>query len=261
MAGLLEPLEPLADLVALTDDPLATCAALMDAVVGGDITAMLRRLGAGDLVLPALRYAGVIGTDGRLSPTARDQLLRLEVLVASATADTDRWAPVMTVPAYLRMALPEGRVAETLPALLDLVSGARRRIVMASPFLDPGFESLIPSVDRFVTSGGRFMLITRELIKPDSHNAKLVRQLRMQCGTGGNLEVVSWEEEGLGLHLKAAVADSRRAYVGSANFTRGGMGQHAELGVRLEGPSVAGIEHLLDTLAEELRGRRRLRAR
>jgi hypothetical protein len=261
MAGLLESLEPLADLVCRMDDSQAICAGLLDFASRGDPTGIIRILGTSDLVLPALRYAGVITADNRLQTTARDQLLRLEVLVISSKRNVDHWAPVMTVPAYLRAALPEGRLVETLPTMLQLVSSAQRRIVMASPFLDPGFERLIPTIGRFLELEGNFLLITRELLKPTSHNAKLVRRLRQQVGKDRNLDIVSWEEEGLGLHIKAAVSDSISAYVGSANFTWGGMDQHAELGVRLEGPSVVGIESILDTLAAELRGRRRLGAR
>jgi phosphatidylserine/phosphatidylglycerophosphate/cardiolipin synthase-like enzyme len=132
---------------------------------------------------------------------------------------------------------------------------------MASPFLDIGFENLISAIVCFVGRGGSFLLITRELAPPGSHNSATVCELRRQCENDSHLEIVSWEEEGLGLHLKAAVADSAKAYVGSANFTSGGMGDHAELGLKLSGPSVREIEHLLDLLADELRERKRLQSR
>lgn len=261
MAGFLESLTPLAGLVAATADPAATCAALLAAAGTGTPDAAMQVIGGGDLVRPALRYAGLLDADGRWTPDARDRLLRLEGAVAVMVSGVDRWLPVMTVPAYLRGALPGGRVDETFPAIRDLIAGAGRRVVMASPFLDAGFEQLIPAITRFLVNGGQFLLITRDLVNPASPNARVVAVLRAACASNRNLEVVSWEEEGLGLHMKALVADARQAYVGSANFTWGGLGQHAELGIRLEGPAVAEIEHLLDGLATALRSRRRLRAR
>lgn len=234
---------------------------MLAAVESGDVDGLIAATGERSLAVPALRYAGVITAERVLTPAARDVLIRLDTAVAMRSVDADRWAPVMTVPAYLRAALSEGDVLETLPVLRDLISSARRRVVIASPFLDPGFEHLAPGIERLIRSGGNFRLITRELLVPDSHNAQAVERLRRRCGDSGALDVVSWEEGGLGLHMKVVVADSRRAYVGSANFTWGGMGQHAEMGVRLDGPAVPVIELLLDTLADELKGRRRLRAR
>lgn len=260
MASILERLEPLAELVEATPEPVATCAALLAALEAYEPSALAATLGGTDLTVSALRYAGILSSDGTLGQSARDQLLRLEALVAVRSADRDCWGPVMTVPSYLRRSLPQGHIRETFPVLLDLVSNARRRLVMASPFLDRGFENLISAASLLTRRGGDFLLITRELTDPGSHNSAMTRLLRNRCDAT-RLEVVSWEEEGLGLHMKAAVADSHRAYVGSANFTWGGMGEHAELGVYLDGPTVGEIERLLDVLADELRARRRLQAR
>lgn len=263
MAAVLERLEALAQLVAGTDDPVATCATLLAAADAGRADEIVSVLSGGDLslVLPALRHGGILDEQDAITQHARDQLLRLEGIVSLEAGERDRWGPVMTVPAFLRRSLPEGRLSETLPALRQLVSSAGERLVMASPFLDSGFQNLIPAIVRFAGAGGEFLLITRELVDPASHNSEVVRELRNRCAGSRPPDVVSWEEEGLGLHMKAAVADSRRAYVGSANFTWGGMGSHAELGVLLEGPSVREIDRLLDVLADELRSRRRLQAR
>lgn len=197
---------------------------------------------------------------GSVAARARDQLLCVEVLVAERLRPRDRWQEVLTVPPYLRTAFPEGKIAETLPVLADLVATANRRIILASPFLDSGFAQIAPLLRRFVDAGGALLVITRELTRPDSHNAAVVRALRSSCVRGAP-EVASWEDDGLGLHLKALVADSTRAYVGSANLTWGGIGQQAELGLRIEGPSVSKIERLLEVLASELRSRRHLEAR
>jgi phosphatidylserine/phosphatidylglycerophosphate/cardiolipin synthase-like enzyme len=202
----------------------------------------------------------VLEANGSVTPEARDQLLRSEVLIAERTRSRDIWQEVVTVPPYLRRALPAGQVAETLPVIAGLVTAAERRIVLASPFLDPGFAYIAPGLRRFVDGGGSLLIITRGLAQPDSHNAAVIRELRSGCVRGAP-DVVSWEEEGLGLHLKTLLIDSKRAYVGSANFTWGGIGQHAELGLMIEGPSVRKIEELLDALAAELRARRHFEAR
>jgi len=261
MAGILEPLEPLLALVKSAAEPEAASAALLTAASSHDTETMLRILGNRDLAAAALRYAGVLDVDGALTPEARDQLLRLDTIVRLHNQVVDQWSVVMTIPDYLRAILPRGQLAETFCTLHDIITGARQRLVIASPFLDPGFERLIPSLCSFLGRNGHVLLITRELARPDSHNAVVVRSLRAHCEHSPQLQVVSWEEEGLGLHLKALIADGTDAYIGSANLTWAGLGGQAELGVRLHGPAVRKIESLLDLLAEELRRRRRLQSR
>jgi len=264
MGGILESLErlePLVALVLLTANPSATCDAMLASISEGEIATVPELFTSQDLVYPALRYAGIIDGVSQPLQSARDQMLRLQTLVALRLGEANSWSTVVTVPPYLRASLPAGEIAETLPVLRQLVIEAQRRLVIVSPFLDSGFVALEPALERFLHAGGTILLITRDLLDPGTDNARVVNALRRRCGSPPNLMTVSWEEEGLGLHIKAVIADSRLAYVGSANLTRGGMGSHAELGVRLEGPAVRGIERLLEILADELRRRRTLRAR
>lgn len=261
MARLLESLEPLLALVLATPDPATTAAALLTDVGSGDSANLLALLGSSDLSVAALRFAGVVLPSGQLSLDARDQLIRLETLLAARKDDKDGWRLVVTAPPYFRKSVPSEILLETLPSLISIVSSARRRLIIASPFLDTGFLGLAPFISRLLAAGGQVVLLTRQLADPTSQNSVAVRELRKSCVDARRLEVASWEDDGLGLHLKAIVVDSQHAYVGSANLTRAGMGQHAELGVLLEGPSVREIERLLDGLADALKLRRRLQSR
>lgn len=264
MEGFLEHLEPLVELVEATVEPQATCDVAIRAVEAADVEALLHELNDERFAGSALRYGGVLDGEGRLTDSARDQLLRLQVLVATRVSvkDTDHWNEVVTVPPYLKNALSSQEVRETSAVLRDLISKATTSIIMASPFLDKGFHGLMPEVSGFIDRGGKFLLITSNLLE-SRHNAEVASELRNGFAnvSTDHLEVVSWEEEGLGLHMKSLIADSSRAYVGSANFTWYGMGHQAELGVLLEGPQVAGLERLLYSLATVIKERKRLRAR
>lgn len=221
----------------------------------GDAKALVEAVDGGTRTGPALRYAGILNEDGTVITGAREQLIRLEAVVADRSSGTNRWEQVVTVPDYLRNDLPFGEVQETARVVIGLVAGASSRVVMASPFLDEGFDALTPHVSKLLSRGGTFLLLTRELERSGSHNFAVVDKLRDQCGNPPGLQVVSWEEKGLGLHMKTVIADSERAYVGSANLTTGGFGRHAELGVLLEGPSVRRVERVLETLAAHMRSR------
>jgi phosphatidylserine/phosphatidylglycerophosphate/cardiolipin synthase-like enzyme len=52
------------------------------------------------------------------------------------------------------------------------------------------------------------------------------------------------------LHAKCVIADGRQALVGSANFTRSGLGTNLELAVSLEGPEVRRLRALAVELIE-----------
>jgi len=259
MGRILEHLEALLELVLSSPDPISTITGLVTAVASNDATVVLKTLPPSPLAATALLRAGIIGKSGALTPTACDSCLRTHGIVAERLRQHDTWREVATVPSYLRPHLQLGTPTETLPTLLDVVSNARKNIIIASPFLDTGFGHLLPRLQAFTRQGGSLLVITRELTRFDSRNSTMVRELRGLCAEG-TLAVASWEDEGLGLHIKALVADGRRAYVGSANFTWGGIGQQAELGVLLEGPSVSRIAAYLQQLADALRARRRFQA-
>lgn len=259
MGRILEHLEALLELLLLAPDPTRTVADLVDLAANKDSAGILAMLPASPLAAAALLRAGVIGESGALVLTARETLLRTQGIVAERLKPHDTWHEVATVPAYLRPHVDLRTFTETLPSLLELVAKARSQLIIASPFLDTGFGHLLPRLQTFSAQGGSLLVITRELTRNDSRNSTIVRELRRICAKG-KLAVASWEDEGLGLHIKALVADGRRAYVGSANFTWGGIGQQAELGVLLEGPSVSRIAIYLQELADALRSRRRFQA-
>jgi phosphatidylserine/phosphatidylglycerophosphate/cardiolipin synthase-like enzyme len=121
---------------------------------------------------------------------------------------------------------------------------------MAVPYLDDGFRTLIPALARLAGRGGTALLMTRGLHGERSdRNRAAVASLRAAM-PGGALEILSWEDGGLGLHAKALVVDESVAYLGSANFTWAGMNAQAELGVHLRGPSVRRLSELLEQPAE-----------
>jgi phosphatidylserine/phosphatidylglycerophosphate/cardiolipin synthase-like enzyme len=257
----LDALEPLAALVALTPDPSITGEQIYDLVDRGDGTTLIDLFGDKVLATAALKHAGIIDDRYQLISGARDQAIRLQTLVALQARTTDSWSPVMTIPAYLREATTAVAISETAVVLRRMVGLAQRRLIIAAPFLDGGFAVMTPGIERLLRHGGEVLIISRDLTNSHSDNARAINGLRQRCAHPPHLRVASWEEDGLGLHMKTVVVDDQVAYVGSANFTVGGMGLHAELGVRLEGPAVRQISALLRLLADELQRRRRWQAR
>jgi phosphatidylserine/phosphatidylglycerophosphate/cardiolipin synthase-like enzyme len=152
----------------------------------------------------------------------------------------------MTVPDFLRQAWAEylrelpaaDWPRETLPAMLDIASGARQELLLAAPFLDAGHaRALAGPVARLTARGGHVLLVTQGAYGPGREpNAASVRLLRSEAHDPAQVCVWSWPGPTLGVHFKAVVADRQHGYLGSANLTSYGTLRHAEAGMILHGP-------------------------
>jgi phosphatidylserine/phosphatidylglycerophosphate/cardiolipin synthase-like enzyme len=276
MARLLDAVTPLADLLARTPDPDATIASIRAACADGT-TAVLRvtrdaASAAGidaRLITLAAARAGITATDDNTLSVAELSAIggALEVLV-----DTRREPDVslvFTVPVFLATAFDAFtsktlvvRAERTAAVVSAVASAARSSLTIAAPFLaSMAMESLVPQARRVLDSGGMVTVVTRALSprspEPAQANITAVDALRRAAvGRPGRLRVSSWEESGLGVHLKAVVADDTDAYLGSANLTGPGQVGHAEAGVRLPARLASPLAEWLGLLADALDGRR-----
>ncbi|MBB3084180.1 hypothetical protein [Geodermatophilus sabuli] len=257
---------PLADLVTRTCDSAGAVAAVRAATADGAaaIAGVLVEAGADRRLLPgALEYAGVTATATPLELAAIAGAL--EVLVASQR--TGQPSLVLTVPEFLTGAYarfladhPAVHARRTSAVLAEVAAGAEGRLLVAAPYLTGvALERLVPHAGRVLTDGGTVCVITRALTgrspEPSPANIAAVGALRrVTQSRPGRLLVRSWEGPGLGVHLKAVIADRDDAYLGSANMTDGGHRGHAEAGVRLPaaiaGPLADWLEMLAGALTE-----------
>jgi hypothetical protein len=276
VARLLDTVTPLADLLVRTPDPDATVASLRAACADGPaaVVRVVREATEAAGVDPrlmtlAVAYAGITTTDGRV-PTAVELAAvggALEILVES-WRDGDV-SLVFTVPAFLTTAFdtfssstPGVRAERTATVVTAVAAGARSSLTIVAPYLATvAVDALVPHVVRVLDAGGVVTVVTRALSPrspdPAKANIAVVGGLRdAASGRPGRLRVSSWEEHGLGVHLKAVVADDTDAYLGSANLTGPGQLGHAEAGVRLPTRLARPLGRWLGLLADALDARR-----
>ncbi len=280
MARLLDAVTPLADLLARTPDPGATVASVRAACTDGSaaVVRVVREATEAARIDPrlttlAVAHAGITTADG--SPPTIPELAAvggaLEILVA-ARRDGDV-SLVFTVPAFLAAAFdtftsstPGVRAERTAAVVTAVAAGARSSLTIAAPYLAMvGVDALIPHAVRVLDTAGVVTVVTRALSprspEPAEANIAAVGALRDGAASRpGRLRVCSWEEEGLGVHLKAVVADDADAYLGSANLTGPGQLGHAEAGVRLPTRLARPLAGWLSVLADALDARRGLAA-
>jgi len=169
------------------------------------------------------------------------------------TECTDSAELVITAPEPYGARLAYDTAARmTLGVLTELVVGARKRLVLASPYLSEDVFDvgvLAASVHAALTRGVVIELATSskqiQALSPSLLRRREAGQLAIFCPTA-NLE----SDTRLGSHAKFCISDSSAAYLGSANFTTPGLAGHLEMGVLVRGRLATAISALWDTLKE-----------
>ena len=153
---------------------------------------------------------------------------------------------------------PVVSVRRTEQVLCDLIRGAERRLTMTSF----GIFQVPRLVEELEQALGRAVELRIVLGDRESHSDREIDRQRYQLGrlVAAKATLLQWPPErrprdeqghaGL-MHVKAAVADSRVAFLTSANLTEAALERNMELGLLIRGGGVpAGIDRLIDALAE-----------
>jgi phosphatidylserine/phosphatidylglycerophosphate/cardiolipin synthase-like enzyme len=160
------------------------------------------------------------------------------------------WEIVASLPSGL--SLPPGLRRTTAETLVELVTGATQRLRIAAPFIDWAAMSFL--ADALSAATGRGVRLLVFLPTRSTHAAEALKELReaiLDSGDVRNFSVANLRADAPWAHLKVVSADSRAAYIGSANMTGAGIaGPNLELGVYVRGASVGVVEGLIDSFRE-----------
>lgn len=133
--------------------------------------------------------------------------------------------------------------------LLALCGRASDSLIVFGPFLETGgIEWLLPGLEGALRSGVEVAVVSRELEKSGGKFAALRPLVEAEDEHPGHLEIYDYYADANGLerplytlHSKLVIVDGEAAYVGSANFTTYGFDEYFEVGVIVEGESVADL--------------------
>ena len=157
---------------------------------------------------------------------------------------------VMTLPeSYGAFLAYQTRCRTTIGVLVELLSKAKRRVIIGAPFIQPSYgiadgvlaaalqSTLRRNVNVKVLSTGSSLQVIEQdrLLKEASGKLQLFRP-------SANLT----DEHKLGSHAKFCVVDGESAYIGSANLTSPGLSSQLELGVLVHGEIACQIEQFWD---------------
>jgi len=143
---------------------------------------------------------------------------------------------------------------ELRAAIVSIITAAETDLVLASPYWDmETARDLAPLIGRRLQNCVRVVLLGRTESE-SSHTGRPLAWLKGELRGLGDLTVKTWYERspdafwgGRTFHFKAAIADNgTHGYLGTANFTTGGLRARFEIGVLLEGPEAEGLARLLE---------------
>lgn len=138
-------------------------------------------------------------------------------------------------------------------AVVDLVAGARKDLVLVSPFWDAAtLDEIGPVVTHRLAAG----VCVRLLGRFEAGASADARDALARLASHPGCRLLSWYEpsgdDPFGtrtFHFKAAVADGGvRAYLGTANFTTSGLRSRLELRVVLEGETAWRLAEIVEAV-------------
>jgi cardiolipin synthase A/B len=230
------------------------CLKLVEELPGSLVESLIVQLRAGAApAMPNPGYQGRVDEFVRGRSDARGKLAPMLEVALAAKRSRQTTELVWTGPST-----PVVPVRRTEQVLSDLIRCAERRLTMTS-FGIFQVPRLVEELERSLERGVALRIVLGDR---ESHSTQEIDRQRHQLGReiAAQATLLQWPPErrprddqghaGL-MHVKAAVADSRVAFLTSANLTEAALERNMELGVLIRGGMVpASIDRLIDALVE-----------
>ena len=204
-----------------------------------------------------LTEAGVLDPGGEIDPYALRGFQRvIELLPQFRAAEAVR-AParraqvVLTVPTEVTLPEEARHLQKSLAGrVADALISADRRVLLASPYWsDQGNEILLPALAKAIELSLPVTLAGARR-EDATHFAAMVSLARELVAQGADATVYAYVPPKPNSLFHAKVVAGRTGYLGSANLTASGLGEHVELGMPLEEVDVERVWWLVEVLIQ-----------
>lgn len=202
-----------------------------------------------------LTEAGVLNSEGEIDPYALRGFQRVVELLPHfhaaqvARVPAPRPQVVLTVPKEVTLP-PEARHLQKSLAgrVTDALISANRRVLLASPYWSQsGNKLLMAALARTINLQLPVTLVGARR-EDTSHFAAMISLGRALAAADADVSVYSYIPPQKNSLFHAKVVAGRVGYLGSANLTASGLGEHVELGVPLAEVDVERVWWLIDVL-------------
>lgn len=199
--------------------------------------------------------AGIVDADGEIDPYALRGFQRVIELLphfrAAAAARTPAPRPqvVLTVPKEVTLPEEARHLQRSLAGrIADALISADRRVLLASPYWsEQGSEILLPALAKAIELDLPITLAGARA-EDATHYAAMIALARTLTAQGADASIYAYVPPKPNSLFHAKVVAGRVGYLGSANLTAGGLGEHVELGMPLEEVDVERVWWLIDVL-------------
>lgn len=204
-----------------------------------------------------LADAGVMNEGGDVDPYALRGFQRVIELLPHFRAEEVARKPeprpqvVLTVPREATLPAEARHLQKSLAGRIsDALISANRRVLLASPYWsESGNRLLLPSLDKTIAL--RLPVTLAGARKEDaSHHAAMCALGRELIAVGVEANVYTYVPPKENSLFHAKIVAGRTGYLGSANLTASGLGEHVEVGVPLAEPDVERVWWLISVLED-----------
>lgn len=137
------------------------------------------------------------------------------------------------------------------PVMEETVRGATKEIQVVAYLITKQAMNLIDLLERAADRGIVVTIIVNRLEEQDQ---LIVGRLARIASRHGHFRVLNFtDKKGRQLHAKIMIVDRKRAIVGSANFSWGGMFSNYEIGLYIQGRPAWKLATVIDNLAATIR--------
>lgn len=136
------------------------------------------------------------------------------------------------------------------PVVDEIISSAQDELTIVAYLITESAADLLLQTEQAAARGIRVTFI---LNKPWNLPEFVRKKLAELKACSRQLEIYAFDDANGGeLHAKVVIADRKRAVIGSANLSWGGMVANHEVGVLVEGEPVWALADVIDRLASNL---------
>lgn len=132
------------------------------------------------------------------------------------------------------------------PVIEELILSARRDVHILAYLFTPQATNFLDLLEGAAKRSVEIKILVNRL---DHQHTRIKSRLKLLEKSFHTIDVVSFgSEQGRQLHAKVVVVDRKKAVIGSANFSWGGMVANYEVGVLIEGQPAWKMAQLIDSL-------------
>lgn len=208
------------------------------------------------VLVSMLTRASVILDDGTIDAYRLQGFQQIVELLPHFRAEESKRQPeprpqiVFTVPSEVELPTEARHLQRSLlTRVYDALVTADRRVLLLSPYWsDEGRDALMPALERALSLDLPVTLAGAKRDSNTDHHDAMLRFGQELLRRGADVRVLTFLPPKHYSILHAKVVAGKHGYLGSANLTGSGLGEHVEAGLPLGEPDVEQMWWLLEVL-------------